>query len=92
MLYAAIIYAVVVFMAACVWKGSAIDGSCVCVYICIYIYVYICGIGIICWMQIEDLHRGLSIGGGMVQNFMGLIVTYDFYPVRMGGGGGITFR
>lgn len=29
----------------------------------------------------EDLGRGISLGGAMVVNFVGVIITYDFYPV-----------
>lgn len=32
-------------------------------------------------LQLGDLNRGLSLGGSVVQNFVGVIVTYEFYPV-----------
>lgn len=32
-------------------------------------------------LQLAELNRGLSMGGSTVQNFVGVIVTYEFYPV-----------
>lgn len=32
-------------------------------------------------LQLADLNRGLSLGGSAVQNFVGVVVTYEFYPV-----------
>mgnify|MGYP005994718713 CR=1 FL=1 len=34
-------------------------------------------------VQLADLNRGLSLGGSTVQNFVGVIFTYEFYPVSM---------
>lgn len=34
-------------------------------------------------VKIEDLTRGLSLSGTIVKDFVGVIVTYDFYPVSV---------
>jgi len=34
-------------------------------------------------VKISDLNRGISLGGSMVKDFVGVIVTYDFYPVTI---------
>lgn len=34
-------------------------------------------------VKLADLNRGLSLGGTTVQNFVGVIFTYEFYPVAV---------
>mmetsp|Transcript_13119 Transcript_13119/g.19764 ORF Transcript_13119/g.19764 Transcript_13119/m.19764 type:complete len:320 (+) Transcript_13119:115-1074(+) len=34
-------------------------------------------------VKISDINRGVSLGGSMVKDFIGVIVTYDFYPVTI---------
>ena len=32
-------------------------------------------------VKLEDLTRGISLGGTVIKDFAGVVVTYDFYPV-----------